>query len=113
MQNQKKIDWQRAYYKRNKERINYNRMKYHLFHSYGITPEEYDKLVVKQDGKCALCDRVSNQNKPYGRLQVDHDHLTGKVRGLLCVQCNVDLGRFETMLPRLDEIVEYLAKGRI
>lgn len=60
--------------------------------SYGIGVEEYKTLVAKQDGKCAICQR----RPPFGnkkRLCVDHDHVTGAIRGLLCPNCNSFLGR--------------------
>jgi len=48
---------------------------------YGITIEQYDGMVTKQNGKCAICEHSC-------RLVIDHDHLTNKVRGLLCHRCN-------------------------
>jgi hypothetical protein len=50
----------------------------------GVTPEEYDRLLAKQDGHCALCPAVPKTR----RLDTDHDHKTGQVRGLLCHRCN-------------------------
>ena len=55
--------------------------------TYGLTAEQYDDLLKRQGGKCAIC-----RNKPKSkRLAVDHDHGTGAVRGLLCSRCNHDL----------------------
>lgn len=54
---------------------------------YGISLEEYDGLFKKQNGQCAVCGKVSSKH-----LYVDHDHITGKVRGLLCRDCNLALG---------------------
>jgi hypothetical protein len=62
-----------------------------LVRKFGITSAQYDAMLVSQDGKCAIC-RRENINK---RLAVDHNHVTGKVRGLLCVRCNVWLGVYE------------------
>lgn len=58
---------------------------------YGITPERYSKMLQEQGGKCAICGGLPIQK----RLAVDHDHETGKVRGLLCACCNMSLGQFE------------------
>ena len=59
---------------------------------YGITTEDYDALFANQAGACAVCQQPS----PEGRaLHVDHDHESGKVRGLLCAQCNMGLGCFK------------------
>ena|SRR5690606_30293391 len=58
---------------------------------YGLLPGEYAKLKEAQGGKCALCQRATGKSR---RLAVDHDHKTGKVRGLLCSICNRLLGHF-------------------
>ncbi|QDP45537.1 endonuclease VII [Microbacterium phage FuzzBuster] len=55
--------------------------------TYGLTPEQYDELLKRQGGKCAIC-RAKPKTK---RLAVDHDHKTGAVLGLLCSRCNHDL----------------------
>jgi hypothetical protein len=62
---------------------------------YGITKEEYDQLLVSQKNCCALCGK--HQLTMKRRLHVDHNHRTGKVRGLLCGACNIGLIGFETM----------------
>lgn len=55
--------------------------------TYGLTAEQYDALLERQGGRCAIC-----RNRPKSkRLAVDHDHKTGEVRGLLCSRCNHDL----------------------
>jgi hypothetical protein len=62
--------------------------------SYGISLREYDELWEKQKGVCAICERpeTTKQHGRMARLAVDHDHKTGKVRGLLCRKCNNMLG---------------------
>lgn len=62
--------------------------EYALKAKYGITLDQYDGMVKKQDGKCAICFRIR-------KLVVDHDHKTGKMRKLLCAACNTRLGWFE------------------
>ena len=57
---------------------------------YGITLEEYNQMFNEQEGKCKICGRHQSEMKQV--LCVDHDHLTGRVRGLLCKYCNVMLG---------------------
>ena len=60
-----------------------------LMRLYGITPEQYDAMVAAQHGRCAICGRIPTGRPPNGHLlQVDHDHETGLVRGLLCLRCN-------------------------
>lgn len=58
---------------------------YRLMRTYGITPEQYDALLQFQGGTCFICDKPP---KPGKNLQVDHDHVTGLIRGLLCWSCN-------------------------
>lgn len=68
---------------------------------YGISAEEYQSLLEKQEGKCVLCKEIAT-------LQVDHDHKTGKVRGLLCQKCNVAIGFLKEDLDRLYRVIDYL-----
>jgi hypothetical protein len=65
--------------------------------AYGITPEQYDALYEKQDGRCAICREPerAKQNGKTVRLGVDHDHATGTIRGLLCRGCNRAVGTLE------------------
>ena len=58
--------------------------------NYGITEADFDRMLVEQGGTCALC-RDPNARCRYGRLNVDHCHETGRVRGLLCSGCNVSI----------------------
>ena len=61
------------------------RMKYQRM--YGITIEDYDRMYEEQGGRCAIC-RTDQPGGAGERFSVDHDHETGKVRGLLCNNCN-------------------------
>jgi len=61
---------------------------YHLRRRYGITAEEADAMLVEQGGLCAICMAAP-------AVHVDHDHATGKVRALLCFNCNGGLGQFK------------------
>lgn len=61
---------------------------------YGITLEEYNSILKIQDGKCLICG-LNKGGPKTPNLAVDHDHTTGKVRGLLCVKCNGSLGWYE------------------
>lgn len=65
-----------------------------LKYLYGITLEEYNRLSIRQNGVCAVCGTFQ-PTKAHSRLCVDHDHDTGKVRGLLCSKCNIGLGIYE------------------
>jgi hypothetical protein len=73
---------------------------------YGITLDDYEKMLFEQCGVCKIC-----LNPPSGkkkRLAVDHCHITGKVRGLLCDHCNVGLGRFKDDAELLECAILYL-----
>ena len=62
-----------------------------LKRTFGLTVEEYDAMLDAQHGVCAICGKLPQKK----RLAVDHNHTTGKVRGLLCPSCNRTLGYFE------------------
>ena len=85
----------------NPERHKEIKRRYHLKKKYGITPEDYDLMVRSRGGKCDICRMVSV-------LVIDHDHLTGIIRGLLCSSCNAALGIFNDDINVLTEAIEYL-----
>lgn len=75
---------------------------------YGITRQQYDQMFVEQKGLCKICQKI-----PSGRwdeLCIDHDHVTGKVRGLICHNCNVGIGNFFDDPLLLEKAAEYLRK---
>jgi len=78
---------------------------------YGLTPESWQALLDFQGGKCALFE-VCGHSQPGGTFNqwmVDHDHETGKVRGLLCHECNANRVGVNT-INTVDALVRYLAK---
>lgn len=76
---------------------------------FGITDKEYLRLLEAQDGHCALCPRRPTSAR---RLAVDHDHATGRVRGLLCMFCNRNrLGKGREDAQMHLRIAKYLADG--
>lgn len=79
----------------------------HYKNRYGISIAQYDALFLAQDGKCKICSLPSTAQKR--KLAVDHDHKTGKVRGLLCDKCNKGLGQFEDNVARLQTAITYLS----
>ncbi|MBO9194351.1 endonuclease VII domain-containing protein [Rhizobium sp. 16-449-1b] len=78
---------------------------------FGISVEEYDALLAKQGGGCAICGEKSADKRGH-RLHVDHSHDTGAVRGILCSSCNIGLGKFKDSVSRLDRAIEYLLESR-
>lgn len=77
---------------------------------YGITTEHYDALLALQNGKCALCDN-GPETERYKRLNVDHCHETGAIRGLLCTSCNHALGRLGDTAARMERVLAYLRRA--
>ena len=94
-----------AYNKRNSSSV---RSQY-LKRNYGLTFEEFDLMLTHQDNSCAIC----KGTKTYGRhkrFTVDHDHSTGKIRGLLCHRCNTALGLIGDDIHTLKSMIKYLEK---
>lgn len=73
---------------------------------YGFGIEQYNQLLMIQRGVCAICATTSHGK----RLHVDHDHATGKVRGLLCGPCNTALGGFRNNPDHLASAIRYLQR---
>jgi hypothetical protein len=80
----------------NRERAHVMDRERSLRNTYGVTVRQYDTMLEEQNGKCALCGKPEKTllHGKVKRLAVDHDHKTGKVRGLLCNFCNRGLGYF-------------------
>ena len=77
-----------------------------LLGKYGLTQKLYDDRLQMQFGMCPICEKPASQaKKPFG---VDHDHMTGEVRGLLCDDCNLGIGIFKDNPQRLMNAARYL-----
>lgn len=74
---------------------------------HGLSPEEQDALFDQQEGLCAICGEPCPK---FPRLCIDHDHITGKIRGLLCKQCNLGLGNFRDSPEILEAAIAYLSR---
>ena len=74
------------------------------------TPDDYRRMLEEQGGGCAICNATSSDNRGH-RLHVDHDHATGKVRGLLCKACNTALGNFKDNTDLMAKAIEYLERN--
>ena len=79
-----------------------------LRRAYQITLEEYEAMLERQDGLCAICRGDNAQTKYKRMLFVDHDHVTGKVRGLLCHRCNTGIGYMRDNISVLEAAISYL-----
>lgn len=71
---------------------------------YGITFQDYNEILRVQNGVCKVCGRKPGKR----RLHVDHNHKTGKVRGLLCGKCNLGIGYADEDINILKGMIEYL-----
>ena len=79
-----------------------------LFRKYGITLDDYDRMADEQDHACALC--LEPELVEDRRLAIDHDHETGRIRGLLCFKCNTALGRVADTESALKRLSDYLRR---
>jgi hypothetical protein len=74
--------------------------------AYGLTEAEYARMLSEQGGGCGICGRVGHTQH---RLGVDHDHVTGRVRGLLCSNCNASLGLLQDRVDLFYAAIRYLS----
>lgn len=114
-------EYQRIWYQEHKkERAAYARERrasnkvYHanwqLKNYYGIDLKDWEALYAKQGLRCAICPAIENKNGR--RLCVDHDHDTGRVRGLLCNRCNRALGLFRDSPTIMKKALLYLLREK-
>jgi hypothetical protein len=86
------------------------RMNDHHMRQYGITLDEKEEMLASQGG-CAICGtRVPPRTRGW---HTDHDHVTGKVRGILCSNCNLGLGYFQDNPEFLSEAINYLERSQL
>lgn len=79
-----------------------------IVRTYNITADDYYSMLEKQNYKCAICNSDSNKNNSREKMFIDHCHETGKVRGLLCSNCNMALGLFNDDTETLNKAIAYL-----
>lgn len=109
------------WYKNNKNKVKERKCKYHtqtkeyrrwytIKLRYGITKEEYENMLLKQKGGCAICGKTKSGHKNTDEMVVDHCHKTKIVRGLLCNRCNTLLGLIDDNPSFMENIANYLNK---
>lgn len=98
-------EYQRQRYHENKDKVG-GWTDSMLRRKYGITLEQYNELLARQGGVCAICGGEDQK-----RLAVDHDHKTGKVRGLLCARCNPAIGFLLDKVETAHKLILYLEGG--
>lgn len=77
---------------------------------HGLTPDQYEAMLAAQNGGCAICGSTSPRRKDSKRMFVDHCHVTGRIRGLLCSPCNTMLGLATDSPVRLRAAAGYLER---
>lgn len=94
--NERKKEYMKKYNREHK-RTSIAHRKYNLKNSYGLTLEKYDEILTSQKNVCAICGRSEKEENQFKKLPlaVDHNHITGQVRGLLCGDCNRAIGNFQ------------------
>lgn len=97
---EKQKTWKERHPEKRKEILRNSRIR-----AYGISPETYYEMLEKQGNECAICKTKSTRRA----MNIDHDHKTGKVRGLLCDGCNLSLGHFERE-GFMEKVSKYLAQ---
>lgn len=79
----------------------------YMLQTYDLGRDEYDKLVVAQCGRCAICGSAGRE------LFIDHDHHTKRVRGLLCLHCNTGLGKLGDSIESIIAALSYLLEAEL
>lgn len=102
---EQKREYQRKYYKKNREKLLLHNKKMRYKSKFGITFDTVQEMLSEQDGKCQIC-KVDITKRHY----VDHNHATGEVRGLLCISCNAALGGFKDSPEVLQAAIAYLVE---
>jgi Recombination endonuclease VII len=86
------------------------------YRRYGLTLQQFEEMLVAQGGVCAVCGRPETVINPYTKkiqqLHIDHCHLTGRVRGLLCQECNTAYGMLEEDPERIRLLLAYAEKHK-
>ncbi len=99
----------RRYKANNKAKVQKQTKRANLKRKYGLTLEAYEEMLIRHSNRCAICATlISDLTLQGSYICVDHNHVTGKVRGLLCNDCNQGLGRFKDNLLIIDNAKLYL-----
>ena len=113
-------NYTKNYYKKNKARINKKCKEYYdkvrikrryseeIYNKFGLTIEQYNEIFESQNGVCLICGNIetrTRRGKPT-RLAIDHCHISGKVRGLLCSACNSRKWWYETWQQQIENYLK-------
>jgi hypothetical protein len=106
------VEYRETCKKSARQRPPHKRREGRLLKQFGISAEQYERMLAEQGGTCALCPAVLSDGRGH-MLAVDHCHATGRVRGLLCINCNQGLGKFGDDPKRLRRAADYLERARL
>lgn len=98
------IQKSKEYRLKNPEKVKWSIINATYKSKYKITLDEYNEILKRQNFSCAVCDDIPTKQ----RLHVDHNHITGKVRGLLCQPCNVSIGKMKENPNLLRKLADYI-----
>ena len=112
------INRYKKYYQNNKEKIKVKNKKYRDTHKewkkeyqlkrkYGLSISDFNNMLLAQNMRCAICNEPFDLNNPHS-IHVDHNHKTGKIRGILCSNCNWAIGYFKDNPEYIDNASKYL-----
>lgn len=79
---------------------------------YKLSSLDYENLMYSQDNRCAICGEYWKPDKQSRRLSIDHNHETGKIRGLLCRNCNTGIGMLKDNIQTIQNALDYLKKHK-
>lgn len=99
----------KEYRTNNKESYNLKGRWRTIKRKYGLTEKDWNDMFSSQEGRCAIC--RTHQQDLKEPLYVDHDHATGKVRGLLCGTCNTGIGMLKDSIEILEQAVSYIKES--
>lgn len=98
----------------NKKHIEHRRLnnsRWRRSSLYGLSEEAFNEMVERSNNLCSICGTEFTKTGK-GRMAIDHDHATGKVRGLICHNCNIGLGHFKDSIDALERAIEYLKESK-
>ena len=100
--------------RRNANKTKATKRKEYLKRTYNISPDQYDSMRKSQDFRCYICNVHENSipNAGATALNVDHDHSSGTIRKLLCMSCNIALGKVNDNISILEKMIDYLKEHK-
>lgn len=97
--------WQKQYRENNPEKVKNSRIQ----RAFGLSLSAFNKMLAEQNGVCKICDKPEKEGRA---LAIDHCHTTKKIRGLLCKECNLGLGKFKDEMTIVEKALNYLKENQ-